>query len=113
QLQETNHEVVACLVGKARPAECSSNLAVGMDCPIHYFSSPNLMYNTRGKGLNLGQTFKKNLTDLPIFLKSMDAMHHHIEAYKPDLIINFYDFLCGLYQLRYAFSAPPMVCIGH
>ncbi len=113
QLQSTHHRVVACLVGKVNSDEFSSYLEGEIDCPVHYFASPNLIYNASGKGLSLNKTIKENLLKTPQFVKSLNKMQDWVSDYKPDLVINFYDFLCGLHQLTFRRSAPPMVCIGH
>ncbi|UBM58851.1 glycosyl transferase [Marinilongibacter aquaticus] len=113
QLQETEHEVVACLVGKANEDDFSAYLGAELTCPVHYFQSPNLVYNAEGKGLSLSKTFTKNVSDIPKYWGSLNKMQGWIREYKPDLILNFYDLLCGFYQMRFAATAPPMLCIGH
>ena len=112
-LQSSNHTLVTCLVGMIKKDSFTSIIEKEIDSPIHYFESPNLIYNKRSKGLSLRKTISKNLLKLPTHNASLNKIKSWIELYKPDLIINFYDFLAGIYQIRFPFSAPPMVCIGH
>lgn len=113
QLQGSSHQVVACLVGMVKKDSFSSVIEQEIATNIHYFSSPNLIYNQAGKGLSLKATLTQNLKKLPEHNKSLNKMKGWMDEHQPDLIINFYDFLAGIYQLRFAKSAPPMICVGH
>ena len=113
QLKSSNHTLVACLVGMIEMDSFTSIIANEIDSPVHYFDSPNLIYNQESKGLSLRKTITQNFLRLPKHNSSLNKIKGWMEQYKPDLIINFYDFLGGIYQLRFPFSAPPMVCIGH
>lgn len=113
QLQDSNHEVVACLVGMIKQDAFSSIIEQEINTKIHYFSSPNLIYNQAGKGLSLKKTIVQNLKKLPEHNRSLNQMKSWMGKYQPDLIINFYDFLAGIYQLRFPQTSPPMICIGH
>ncbi len=114
QLRQANtHEVVACLIGQKEAEPFTQSIEDKLQAPVHYFASPNLAYNQNGAGLSIQKTFVRNLTSFPAYLKSLGRMKTWIDSYKPDLIINFYDFLAGVYQLRFPFSAPPMICIAH
>jgi uncharacterized protein (TIGR00661 family) len=113
QLQSSNHTLVACLVGMIEIDTFTSIIENEIDSPVHYFDSPNLIYNQESKGLSLRKTITQNFFRIPKHNTSLNKIKGWMEQYKPDLIINFYDFLAGIYQLRFPFSAPPMVCIGH
>ncbi|AWV97627.1 glycosyltransferase family protein [Arcticibacterium luteifluviistationis] len=113
QLQGSKHTVVACLVGMIKKDNFSSTIEHEIDAKVHYFSSPNLIYNQAGKGLSLKATLIQNLKKLPEHNKSLHKLKGWMDKYQPDLIINFYDFLAGVYQLRFPNSAPPMICVGH
>ncbi|MGR3810007.1 glycosyltransferase family protein [Jiulongibacter sp. NS-SX5] len=113
QLKSSSHEVVSCLIGRASADDFTGYVEQNMDVPVHYFESPTLAYKAKGKGLSIKDTAFKNLRKSGTYVSALRSMHHWVHQYEPDLIINFYDLLCGLYQLRYARSAPPMVCIAH
>ena len=113
QLSQTRHEVVACLIGKEAPDDFSSSVEEQLNVPTHFFASPGLAYKAEGKGLSLRNTLLNNFGQTRRYLKSLKMMHQWIRSYQPDIIINFYDLLAGMYQISYASSAPPMVCIGH
>jgi len=112
QLQESRHEIVACLVGTKNNTGFSSILETEIAAPIHYFGSPNLIYNKAGNGLSLKRTAKENFLKIPEFWRNLKKIKICTNEYKPDLIINFYDLLSGIYQIRYPFTAP-QICIGH
>lgn len=113
QLDGTSHQVVACLIGQKEPEAFTLSVKEKMNVPVHLFPSPNLAYNQQGAGLSLSKTFRQNLRQLPQYLRSLKRIKNWITEYKPDLIINFYDFLGGIYQLRNPISAPPMICVAH
>ncbi|WP_304235558.1 glycosyltransferase family protein [Jiulongibacter sediminis] len=113
QLSQTRHEVVACLIGKETPDDFCSTVEEQLNIPTHFFASPGLAYKVEGKGLSLKNTLLNNFGKTGRYLKSLNMMHHWIASYQPDIIINFYDLLAGMYQIRYSSVAPPMVCIGH
>ena len=113
QLQGSKHQVVACLVGMIEKDAFTTVLEKEIITKVHYFNSPNLIYNQENKGFSVKKTLVHNLKRLPQHRQSLMQMKRWIDIYKPDLVINFYDFLAGVYQLRHPFSAPPMVCIGH
>ncbi|MFT4733427.1 MAG: hypothetical protein ACI9DJ_001446 [Algoriphagus sp.] len=113
QLEGSSHHVVACFIGRIEKDAFTSEVEKGILTPIHYFNSPNLIYNQKSQGLSLRSTLIHNIKHLPKHAKSLCDLKKSMDFYRPDLIINFYDFLAGIYQLRFPFSAPPMVCIGH
>lgn len=113
QLSKTRHEVVACLIGKETPDDFSSTIEEQLNVSTHFFPSPGLAYKAEGKGLSLRNTFLNNFGKTGRYLDSLKKMNKWIQKYQPDLIINFYDLLAGIHQLRYAATAPPMVCVGH
>jgi uncharacterized protein (TIGR00661 family) len=113
QLVQTNHEVVACLIGLQKAEPFTINVKEKLNIPVHLFPSPNLAYNTQNAGLSLRKTLLQNIACIPEYVQSLNKIKHWIRLYKPDLIVNFYDSLAGIYQLINPFSAPPMICIAH
>lgn len=110
-LQEAQHEVVAVLVGKSHrkiPAFFEEQITA----PIHYFESPNFVKDKNNRKILIAKTILYNTGKLKTFLGSLSELKKWYRAYQPDVIINFYDFLAGFYNIFYR-NAIPMVVVGH
>ncbi|MGD1841878.1 MAG: glycosyltransferase family protein [Thermonemataceae bacterium] len=111
-LKQAGHELVAVLVGKSPNREIPDFFFEQIEAPIETFGSPNFVTDKQKKAIRIFPTITYNLKHARKFLGSLRDMHQKIQQYQPDLIINFYDFLGGLYKWRFK-SPIPMVCIGH
>lgn len=111
-LKMAGHEVIGALVGvtaeRGVPAFFSEKFAP----PITPVFSPGLVYNA---GTNELQPFKTTLNAVryarPLW-RSLKQVRAHIDAQRPDVVVNFFEILGGL---AYALLNPsvPMVCIAH
>lgn len=111
-LKASGHEVVGVCLGKSSRREIPDFVKNALDCPIHTFESPNFITDKKGKGILLGKTISHNLGLLPEFHKSLRSVHKTVRAAKPDVILNFYDILGGLYNFFYRPESEFWV-IGH
>ena len=111
-LKIAGHEVIGGLVGvtaeRGVPAFFSDKFAA----PITPVFSPGLVYNA---GTNELQPFKTTVNAIRYarpFWRSLKQVRDHIDAQRPDVVVNFYEMLGGL---TYALLNPsvPMVCIAH
>jgi len=111
-LKASGHEVAGVCIGKSSRREIPDFVKKALDCPIHTFESPNFITDKKGKGILLGKTILHNLVLLPIFHKSLRSVHKTVRVSKPDVILNFYDILGGLYNFFYRPESEFWV-IGH
>ena len=111
-LKMASHEVIGALVGvtaeRGVPAFFSEKFAP----PITPVFSPGLVYNA---GTNELQPFKTTMNAIRYartFWRSLKQVRDHIDAQRPDVVVNFYEMLGGL---TYALLNPsaPMVCVAH
>ena len=111
-LEKAGYEVCGVLLGRSGQREIPAFYYQRMHAPIVAFSSPNFLTDSKAKSIRLLPSIIYNLYKLPFFTKEMKRIHRQIQEWKPDLIINFYDPLIGLY---YRFFKPgiPMICIAH
>ncbi|MDX1903992.1 MAG: glycosyltransferase family protein [Thermonemataceae bacterium] len=110
-LQNAGHQVVAVLVGKST-REIPSFFQEKIKAPIHYFESPNFVKDKQNKSILLSKTILFNLKKSPDFIKNLKILNQYYTDYQPDVIINFYDLLAGIYNMLYK-SKIPMVVVGH
>ena len=100
-LTSSGHELVGVCIGKSSRREIPDFVKNALDCPVHSFDSPNFITDKKGKGILLGKTISHNLGLIPVFHKSLRKVHEIVRETKPDVILNFYDILGGLYNFFY------------
>lgn len=110
-LRNAGHQVVAVMVGMADERQLPSFFQEKVAAPIHSFSSPSLVYGN-GKELRMWDTIKTHALRLPKYIQSVKQLAAKVEEYQPDVIVNFYEMICGLYCQLYQ-PTIPCVCIAH
>lgn len=100
-LHEMGHEVAAVCIGISERREIPSFIKEKLPCPLIKVESPNFVLDKKNKGILLGKTIQNNFLNLPIFLKSLREINELVAKYKPDIILNFYDLLGGIYNVCY------------
>ncbi|MBC7923498.1 MAG: glycosyl transferase [Ferruginibacter sp.] len=111
-LREAGHEVSAVLVGRSDRREVPSFFYDRIHSPVVCFESPNFVFDAKRKSVNITATLTYNFRRYRIFLASLQHVHRLVEEHRPDVIVNFYDLLGGLYYLLYKPNVP-FVCLGH
>jgi uncharacterized protein (TIGR00661 family) len=111
-LTEAGHEVTAVLVGKSPSRTIPKFFYDKISSPIIAFDSPNFVMDKSQRGIKLSATIWSNLIYFRKFLKSLTVIKKAYKTYQPDVIINFYDFLGGFYNILYRLPAK-LVCVGH
>jgi uncharacterized protein (TIGR00661 family) len=83
-----------------------------IDAPVRYIESPNFVCDDSNRAIRPGATLWQAVRRSPHLHRSLREIDAAMEATQPDLVINFFEPLAGLY---YALQrpAPPMVCIAH
>lgn len=110
-LTDAGHEVVAVLVGKGNNLALPTFFQERIQAPIHTFASPSLVYG-QGKALRVWDTIKTHLLKAKDYFKSISYLAQQVDHYQPDIVINFYEMVCGLYFTLHK-PAIPCVCIAH
>lgn len=110
-LHNSGYQVVAVLVGGAVEKPIPTFFYDQIQAPVEAFSSPNLVFNTEGK-VDFKKTILHHLPNTIHFAKSLKQINQAVKHYQPDLIVNFYEMLGGLYNWLYR-PPVPMVCVGH
>ncbi len=111
-LDEAGHKVSAVLVGYNERRRVPGFFLNKIAAPVHYFDSPNFAVDANEQSVKVWPTVTQNLRRSPEFKESLDVIRTAIETYNPDVIINFFEPLAGIYNL-FSASPVPMVCIGH
>ncbi|MFD2033460.1 glycosyltransferase family protein [Belliella marina] len=111
-LEGMGHEVAATCIGKSKRRNIPEFVIKNLKSPVHSIESPNFVSDKNNRKILLGKSILLNLSKFPVFLKSLRNIDEVVKHHNPDVIINFYDILGGLYNLLYR---PQASCwaIGH
>ncbi len=112
-LSKAGHEVVHVFLGRSNrraiPEFFTNKLS---DVPIEGIASPNFVTDKNNKSVKIFPSIIKNLQKLSVFRKSLRRIDDVVKEKEPDVIVNFYDFIGGIYNRWYKPSAR-FYCIGH
>lgn len=111
-LLRNGDEIVAFLIGASSSRELPAYFVEKVTAPIITYSTPEFLPSSKNKRPNLIKSIWVNSFHLTKFWENINFIDEQIAAYKPDVIINFYELLTGL---TYGFKRPsvPMVSIAH
>ncbi len=108
----SGNNVPAVIVGKSIRREIPSFFYDKINTNVIPVDSPNFIVDKKNKKINIGKSIIYNIFYIRRYLKSLKKIKKVVESEKPDIIINFYDLLGGLFYLFYNPSIP-CYCIGH
>lgn len=112
QLLHEGHEVVKVLVGKSKNREIPEFFKTQIESPVEMFLSPNFLPSKDNRRFNLLRSIGYNSLLIPSYLSSINFIRKQIEKSGADIIINFYEVLCGITYSLFHFGIPE-VCIAH
>lgn len=111
-LREGGHEVSEVVVGKSKQRELPGFFLEKMKATITPLDSPNFVTDKQHKSVKPMRTVIYTLLNSPKYKKSLKKIHEIVQRNNPDVIVNFYDFLGGLYNFSYSPRAK-FVCLAH
>lgn len=111
-LRHEGHEVVKVLVGKSKNRVIPAFFENQIGCGIEQFYSPNFRPSKDNRRFNLLRSITYNVALIPSYVASINRMHRVIKESGADLIINFYEVLCGITCKLFRMGIP-MVCVAH
>jgi uncharacterized protein (TIGR00661 family) len=111
-LDRRGHHLCAALVGKSLSRRVPAFFPKRIRAPVHTFESPNFKTDPRRRRVSILGTALETLIRVPKFIKALKDIHRAVRHYDPDVVVNFYDPLGGLYG---ALCRPQarVVCIAH
>ena len=74
--------------------------------------SPNLVYKKGQKKVSLFKTLKELIFSIPHYIDSLKTINQHITQRNPDVVINFYESMFGVYRMLYRPRIKSFV-VGH
>ncbi|MBV6646376.1 MAG: glycosyltransferase [Cyclobacteriaceae bacterium] len=111
-LRSAGHEVPKVIVGKNAQREIPSFFYDKIGAEVVTLESPSFVTDKDHKSVKPFRTIIQSILRSPIYQKSIRAIHKIVEEIEPHVILNFYDFLGGLYHFTYRPKAR-FICIAH
>jgi uncharacterized protein (TIGR00661 family) len=111
-LESNGHQLSGVILGKSKRRAVPEFFEREMKAPIHLVESPNFETDGNQKKVSIRKTILKNCLKLQTFKKSLKAINQIVSSEDPDVILNFYDLLGGLYNFLYRPKAQFWV-LGH
>ena len=96
-LNENGHDIAHVIVGKSQRRKLPEFFIDQINCPITQLESPNFVIDKNARSVNAFKTLTTNLHKHRTFVKSVNQIDDIVNEHRPDAIVNFYDFLSGLY----------------
>ena len=111
-LERNGHEVVAVMVGGSAKRTLPLFFTEKINSGICQFQSPNFLPTPKGKHSPLLISILYNLLLVPVYINSILTIRRTIREKQPDVVINFYELLCGATYGLFN-PKPPMINVAH
>jgi len=111
-LIEEGHTVCAVLLGSSGSRDIPKFFFDKIKCPIIKLQSPNFVTDKKNKSINVTRSVIHNFRKINTFRDSLKTIDKLMKEHQPDVVINFFDLLIGLYY-RFYKPAAKMICIAH
>jgi uncharacterized protein (TIGR00661 family) len=111
-LIEQGHVVSAVLLGSSGKRDIPQFFFEKIKAPIIQLQSPNFVTDKNNKSINVTKSVIHNFRKIKTFKQSLKTIDQLMKEHEPDVVINFFDLLIGLY---YRFYKPKikMICVAH
>lgn len=96
-LRQEGHEVVRVIVGKSNRRNIPEFFKNQIGTAIDHLDSPNFVTDRNQKSVKPLKTVFYSLWHIRKYLRSITEIDRIIQESKPDVVVNFYDFLAGIY----------------
>ena len=111
-LTNAGHQVTHVFVGKSKRRQIPEYFTKNIHCPVEQIASPNFVTDPNNKSVRLGASLIFNLKYLRVYYTSMRRIQQKVEDDKIDVVVNFYDFLGGIYYILFKPKAI-LVSVAH
>ena len=111
-LRRQGHEIIGVVMNQNPLRTIPDFFVEGVGAPIHYIKSPYFLVNKEGTGIDFRKSVLFNVLRLSSYIHSLKTIHKLYKKNKPDVVINFFEPLCGIYNLFFKQKAP-VFSIGH
>lgn len=111
-LRERGHKLVGVVMNQNPEREIPDFFKNGIKAPLFFIKSPYFLINKDGVGIDFKKSIVFNFFRLRSYIKSLKTIHSLYKKLKPDVIVNFFEPLCGLYNIFFK-NNRPCFSVGH
>jgi uncharacterized protein (TIGR00661 family) len=111
-LIEEGHTVCAVILGSSGTRDVPKFFFEKIKSPIIQLQSPNFVADKKNKSINVPKSVIHNFKKLKTFRGSLKTIDALMKEHQPDVVINFFDLLIGLYYRFYKPQAK-LICVAH
>ena len=111
-LARAGHHVCGAIVSQGENHTTPSFFEKQFGAPVTYVESAHFVVDGQSQSIDWPKTLATNSTRWNQFAEAFSIIHTHIQLGKPDVLINFYEPLGGLFVLRYK-PPLPMIAVAH
>lgn len=112
ELRLEGHEIIGVVMNQNPIRKIPEFFITGIAAPIHFIKSPYFLVNKEGTGIDFRKSIFFNIFRLHAYIKSLKTIHKIFKQSKPDVVINFFEPLCGIYNLFFN-NKVPCFSVGH
>ncbi len=111
-LRRQGHEITRVVVGRSERRTIPDFFLDKIQSRVYQVDSPNFVTDNDQKSVSLMKSIWLGLRRLGVYRSSLKQLDQMVKEDQPDVIINFYDFIGGLYN---GIKKPKskFVCIAH
>lgn len=111
-LNEAGHRVAGVVVGKSKSQPVPDFFEVAFDGSVTFVDSPSFVSDGDDRSVRPWATVLHEMKRAPVFWRGLRGIHRSVERHEPDVIVNFFEPLVGVYSAVYR-PTVPVVAIGH
>lgn len=111
-LRDAGHEICGVIVGKSERRRIPQFFIDKIGTEVETLESPNFATDKNQKSVKPVKTVIQAILGSKRYTKSLNRIHEIVLDRKPDVIINFYDFLGGIYNFLKRPKAK-FICLAH
>ena len=111
-LRRNGLEVSTVVVGKSKQRTIPEFFIEEIGVNVEKVDSPNFITDGQNKSVRIGKSIAAALFGLRKYRRSIRSIDRLVKKDEPDVIINFYDFIGGLYN-RLKSPDAKFICIAH
>ena len=111
-LRRNGHELSTVVVGKSMERTIPKFFIEEIGTKVEQVDSPNFTTDSRNRSVRMGKSILVSLFSLGKHIRSIWSIDQLVRKDQPDVIINFYDFIGGLYNIIKSPKAK-FICIAH
>jgi uncharacterized protein (TIGR00661 family) len=112
ELRARGHQIVGAVLSDNPHRLLPSFFKEQLNVPIYFVKSPYFLKNKKQTGISPIASVLFNIANLPNYFKSAKKINNLCQELKPDILLNFYEPVVGLYHLLYK-HCPTTYSLGH